>query len=575
MSGKKWSKKKENYNNKQYFDPQRITTILDKTHAKDYDIGLSLTEKYICDYPNDPIGYLSKARLLILTGNIEEGESLADSTFFMGSYHDDSARVNGAMIYGSILQILGKYDEALNIYQEAITNYRITDNPEKYLAFLDEYIEFLHRQNKNDEIIEFVRLNPRINENSKYVVKVGQAYYKKRDYSTAINILKKVKCDDRVESQRCFYLGISYYQQYLIHKNESDLLEAKKILLQSLSQKSPRYYISCYTLAQIYRLMDNELKALEYIKYAISSYNLMMADSSARIADFYTIECQIYLDVCDYDKFFESLNMIEDEYSKKRLLMRYYCNTRQYEECIKTCEYLLGVDISDKAEDKQDDNVRVALYHLLCSFISLLIDNIYHVNPQLGEEEDAVAVAEEGAAVGAVVFLEPGVADGDAGLGLDAPVAGQDPRIAVLGAEGHEVALQAVVLDGGVEAEGDAGVAHVEVAIDEVGLQIGDAARAVEGYAPERVLGDEAAVLMATEIAAHVRRDEEVAPFLVLLLVDVPGVQADVGTDSPGRVEPNLRAEVRSQRGGIRQVGAQCHRLSTCLTEKHNHQKSD
>ena len=371
MSGKKWSKKKENYNNKQYFDPQRITTILDKTHAKDYDIGLSLTEKYICDYPNDPIGYLSKARLLILTGNIEEGESLADSTFFMGSYHDDSARVNGAMIYGSILQILGKYDEALNIYQEAITNYRVTDNPEKYLAFLDEYIEFLHRQNKNDEIIEFVRLNPKINENSKYVVKVGQAYYKKRDYSTAINILKKVKCDDRVESQRCFYLGISYYQQYLIHKNESDLLEAKKILLQSLSQKSPRYYISCYTLAQIYRLMDNELKALEYIKYAISSYNLMMADSSARIADFYTIECQIYLDVGDYDKFFESLNMIEDEYSKKRLLMRYYCNTRQYEECIKTCEYLLGVDISDKAEDKQDDNVRVALYHLLCSFIRL------------------------------------------------------------------------------------------------------------------------------------------------------------------------------------------------------------
>ena len=38
-----------------------------------------------------------------------------------------------------------------------------------------------------------------------------------------------------------------------------------------------------------------------------------------------------------------------------------------------------------------------------------------------------------------VVFLEPGITDGDASLSLDAPMTGQNPGIAVFPAEGKEV----------------------------------------------------------------------------------------------------------------------------------------
>ena len=71
-----------------------------------------------------------------------------------------------------------------------------------------------------------------------------------------------------------------------------------------------------------------------------------------------------------------------------------------------------------------------------------------------------------------VVLLEPGIADGNAGLGLDAPSAGQDPGITIFATEGDEVTLQAAVLDGRVDAERNLGVAHIKVTVDEVGLVI-------------------------------------------------------------------------------------------------------
>ena len=104
--------------------------------------------------------------------------------------------------------------------------------------------------------------------------------------------------------------------------------------------------------------------------------------------------------------------------------------------------------------------------------LELSVDNIHNVDAKLRQEEDAVTVAEEGAAVGTVILLEPGIADGDTSLGLNAPSAGEDPGVSIFATEGDEVTLQAAVLDGRIEAERNLGVTHVIVAVNEVSLII-------------------------------------------------------------------------------------------------------
>ena len=104
--------------------------------------------------------------------------------------------------------------------------------------------------------------------------------------------------------------------------------------------------------------------------------------------------------------------------------------------------------------------------------LELSVDNIHNVDAKLRQEEDAVTLTVVGAAVITVVLLEPSIADGDTGLSLDAPGAGENPGVTIFATEGDEITLQAEVLDGRIKAEGNLGVAHVIVAVDDISLVI-------------------------------------------------------------------------------------------------------
>ena len=140
---------------------------------------------------------------------------------------------------------------------------------------------------------------------------------------------------------------------------------------------------------------------------------------------------------------------------------------------------------------------------------------IHNVDAKLRQEEDAVALTVVGAAVITVVFFEPGIADGNTGLGLDAPMTGQDPGITVFAAKGNKVTLQAAVLDGRIETEGNLRVAHVIVAVDDISFVI---------------------PLMEKGITVFTRayRKKCMTPLLVFLLVDVPSIDAHQQTNCPG-----------------------------------------
>ena len=174
-------------------------------------------------------------------------------------------------------------------------------------------------------------------------------------------------------------------------------------------------------------------------------------------------------------------------------------------------------------------------------------------------------LAVEVAAGGTVVLTVPGIAYSDAGLRLDPPVAPQYPAVSILGSQCQQVTLQTAVLGSAVESEGHAGVAHIEVAVDEVALQV------VEPSQTQRVFVDGLTVLVACLVAmhrllevhefSHMGCHQQVTPLLVFRLVDVPGVQSEIGTYRPSRVDLDVHADIGCQRGVVKQVVADSHLL--------------
>ena len=102
-----------------------------------------------------------------------------------------------------------------------------------------------------------------------------------------------------------------------------------------------------------------------------------------------------------------------------------------------------------------------------------------------------------------VETLIPGVAHVYSGQGLKAPVGREDPRIAVEGTDGNEVALPAFVLHRRIEPEWELQLRCVVVAID-------------------CVEADEVAVEGGAEPSFHLPVDEQVSPFLLLVVVGRP-----------------------------------------------------
>ena len=164
-----------------------------------------------------------------------------------------------------------------------------------------------------------------------------------------------------------------------------------------------------------------------------------------------------------------------------------------------------------------------------------LFDVIDNVNAGLGHGEGLVVLAIVGAAMLAVVHLEPCIAYVDTDFGLDAPMGREDPGIAVEGSGGHHVALIAMILQGGIETEGELHVRPVEVAVGGVHADVA----AGEGGA---------------EPASDLRRDEEVAILGRLGVVGGERVEASIKAGCPLVAQTQLESQVGSQGGVVEQI---------------------
>ena len=193
---------------------------------------------------------------------------------------------------------------------------------------------------------------------------------------------------------------------------------------------------------------------------------------------------------------------------------------------------------------------------------------VNRVDADLRGYEGLALLVDVGTAVGAVVVLEPGVADVDAGLSLETPAGGERPRVAVEGTEGDGVTLTADALERRVEAERELHIAHVEVGVE------GAAAHEMageRGAQPIAGLGshEEVAPLDAVVLGAGVALAE--GEDVVAVGVVPPGIVAHVDTHSPALGNSGLETDVGSLDHVVEQVVLHSQLLCTG-TEAHAHE---
>lgn len=160
---------------------------------------------------------------------------------------------------------------------------------------------------------------------------------------------------------------------------------------------------------------------------------------------------------------------------------------------------------------------------------------INKVDAGLGHGERLVVFAIVCAAMLAVVLLEPCVAHIDADFGLKAPVGRENPGVAIENTRGHHVALVAVILKRGIEAEGELDVRPVEMAVGRIHT---DVAPGKGGAEPTPDLG----------------RYEEVAILCALGIVGGEGIEPSIEAARPLVAQAKLYAQIGCERSIVEKI---------------------
>jgi len=304
--------------------------------------------------------YFKSGYSYFMTGNMEKA-SLA----FFELKDINSAFTSPAIYYYAHIA----YTE--ENYETALREFRRLIDDESFSPVVPFYIvQILYLQGKYDEILEFApplletATPSRAVEIEKFI---GDAYYKKRQFSEAIPHLEKFAKDSRMVAREDRYqLGYAYYQVDDV-MNASVLFEKVTGSNDLLSQNA--YYL----LADCYLRSDRK----EVARMAFSSASKMNFDETIKEdALFNFAKITFELSYSPFNEAIRALNQYIEEYAHSNrideayeFLMQAYLNTRNYKEALVSLN-----KIQEKDNRIKSAYQRVAYYRGLELFSDLKFD---------------------------------------------------------------------------------------------------------------------------------------------------------------------------------------------------------
>ncbi|MFH0926909.1 MAG: tetratricopeptide repeat protein [bacterium] len=192
---------------------------------------------------------------------------------------------------GTLYSIMGQHDKSIEMFFQVLKLDQ--GNIDAYKALGNLY---LHQEEIDKAIEIYEKLQTFMTEvDPEILLKLGESYFKKKDFKRSIDIFKKVLGKDKTSREALYSLGIAYdlinekeksrgcfsklydlypgYEGFYLYDIAMDLQNKGRYLaaeerLKEAEQVRPNFFKVCFSLGQNYYILDNYDQALLYFKRA-------------------------------------------------------------------------------------------------------------------------------------------------------------------------------------------------------------------------------------------------------------------------------------------------------------------
>ena len=323
-----------------YFNPNIINKIGTKIRLKNFQDADLMLEKYLDDYPDDEIALLYKARILVNIGDVEEGKHLADCIFDGNKFHNKKAYTSACLVYIGLLMDLKEFEKAEELVVDLLNRKDIPMKGEDFTLSVNYLSQVCFRQYKFKEFIDYCELIDCLRDSIIAKTKKASAYMYDGQEDEALALLDELydSLDDSVKIQANYYYGKIFESKYRDTNDFGYLLTAKEHFHKTLKKKSAYYYLSCFYLAEIYRLLEDNNKSLAYADKALTVNENVALVEELDPNYVHFIKLQLYLKMHDFASAKEQIDQMSDSFIKTRALVMYSYFVGDYEFCMIYCE---------------------------------------------------------------------------------------------------------------------------------------------------------------------------------------------------------------------------------------------
>ena len=245
-----------------------------------YEEAEKLFRKCIAANPQDDASYFELAKLALLRNNLEEANEMAAM-----AVEKDPKNTYYLLLYGNVLQSLGKYDESIKVFENLSA--LKPDN----IDFLNNLaVAYIYDNKINKALGTFNDIESKIGVTEEFSVKKQNLYLQQGNVNKAAEEIEKLI--EQFPNESRYYALLA--EMYMSNGMSDKALEAYQKILE-LDPENPYIHI---TLADYYKKNGESEKAYEELKTGFANPNLDI-DTKIQILITYYSAIELYNESMD------------------------------------------------------------------------------------------------------------------------------------------------------------------------------------------------------------------------------------------------------------------------------------
>ncbi len=314
----------------------KIYYLLDRNMNKEAEEKIN---EYILKHPEDTLGYVAKAELLLNTNKPEEAlNEIIKYKFKIEHGYNRLERVTA--LYGKILIALGRDEDGLKQFYRLIEEYK-NNGYEGVSLGQRELIRYYMSKENFDKVLEVCNMLP----------KNPEVYYRQGLALAAMGRFKKaVESYEKIESLKCFTNSFRSHYYYNYAKSLLNIGEIDKAYLyfeKCLQFKNDLYDRACYYMGFIHFNKKQYAATINFANRIINNHHGY--DSFG-----YSLLIEVMMQTNQFDEIEELIKLMPSEYWRSYYTARLCFAKKEYEKAEKLLCTMLSTSTKNFNENMDE-----------------------------------------------------------------------------------------------------------------------------------------------------------------------------------------------------------------------------